>query len=148
MDKNLVKEVSQQFTKTELLEISKELKLDHRSGDLAKDILDDILEDLDDNGIPDETKCSDLMLEFLIAAEYVDEEDADEEVEEIKLPECFGFQDSRDPACAKCRVQDKCIVERTANRPECFGLLFSQSAEECKVCLEAAYCKDSMKVGG
>jgi len=149
MDKDLVREIAGQFSKPELLEVAKELDLESKSTDQARNIIRNIISDLDKQGIPDEEECSDLMYEFLVAAEFieVEEEEEPDEVEPIKLPECFGFEDNKDPACGKCRVKDQCIKERTANRPECFGLLFSKNAEECRVCLEASFCAIAMNGG-
>jgi hypothetical protein len=57
-----------------------------------------------------------------------------------KMPDCFAFEDDKDPACRKCKVATLCRQSREANRPECFGKYFEPHSEECKVCIEAAFC--------
>lgn len=150
------------FQKSELLEIAKELELDVNRRSRAPIVIDMILADLDDNGIPDPDSddTSELMLEFLVAAEFVDEngnilesgngekkgDDSEQELEEIPyedLPECYAMADGRDPACKKCKLFDDCAEERVACRPECFSRLYDENAEECGVCIEANPCRKS-----
>lgn len=151
MDKAL-KDIVTQFKKKELLEISEELGLEYTVDSRSSEMAGGILANLDQNGIPEADDCSDLMFEFLVAAEYMDEEgnileeeenevEKTEEVKEIVLPECYTFEDDRDPSCMKCRVKDACKVERINHRPECFGISYFDKAEECVACLEASFCK-------
>lgn len=147
-----VDEVSKQFTKKELHKIAEELEIGVDIGASATSIVSTVIGDLDENGVPEIEDCSDLLAEFLVAAEYIDEngnpvqeeeEKSSEEpvIDDAKKPECFGFQDSRDPACAKCKVVAACTKERVRTRPTCFGKLFKAHDPECQACLEFAECK-------
>jgi len=98
------------------------------------------------------------MDEFLYVAEYIDdegnllEEEEDEQIEDVSTqveeakevdqtpPDCYTFADERDPACKKCKLVRECVLARIDNRPLCFGQFFDDTAEECKVCIEAPLC--------
>jgi hypothetical protein len=112
---------------------------------------------LDTNGIPEDlTLTSDLLFEFLVTAEIITEsgdlvEHNKEVVKEEPVPEaaaptpdvkpeCYGYEDDRDPACNKCKLQVECRQVRIANRPDCFGKLYETVAPECAVCIEAPFC--------
>ena len=147
-DLELVKEVMKDFSKEELLGISKELELGLRINTMARDIIQSVLDDLDENGVPEDEDCSDLLYDFLVATGYVEDDEEDMEGEyakggnegEIDEPECFGWADKRDPACKKCSWLASCVKERVETRPECFGLLFDTTDPECGVCIEASSC--------
>lgn len=149
--------VQKEFTKREIVKIVRELgmKPDRsiRSAQLITTITDDLLE----NGIPEPQDMSDELFEFLLTIEWINDDGdiiyeeeggADEEdkepvvdLDEVDLPACFGFADSRDPACKRCKVFDLCMKERLSVRPECFGLLFDENHPECQACLEANFCR-------
>jgi len=152
MTEDLARELYRQFSKEELIEIADELELPHK-GKQASTLVKATLKDVDDNGIPETDDCSDLLLEFLLAANYIDEEgnildgdepEPEEEVEDLeelsKTHECYTLADERDPACNRCKLLDICKQARLDNRPECFGQLYDVNAEECKVCIEAPFC--------
>lgn len=157
---SLAKDLVSDFSKKEILAIAEELDLEFSSRVRSSEIVNSILEDMDENGIPVSDECSELLTEFLIAAEYIDDggnvvedggdedskEGSDEKEEEMPAepPPCFGFADERDPACKRCNAYSVCMEERLATRPECFGRLFSAVAEECKVCIEASPCELAM----
>jgi len=140
-----------EFRKSELFDIADELDLDVEEGLRSLELSDLLVEDIETNGVPEPEECSDLMFEFLVVAgfvdedgeiiEYVEEEEETEEINYEEMPECFSLADDRDPACNRCKVFEICMKERIANRPKCFGRLYSPNAEECKNCLEALYCK-------
>lgn len=154
---DLVRGLVSDFSKKEILVIAEELDLEFSSRVRSSEIVDSILEDMDENGIPVSDECSELLTEFLIAAEYTDDdgnivedggdedskEGSDEKEEEMSVepPPCFGFADERDPACKRCKAYSICMEERLETRPECFGRLFSKDAEECGVCIEASSCE-------
>lgn len=149
-----------QFNKSEVIEIAGELELKTKVTQSAKVMTNMILDDLNDEGVPEE--CSDLMNEFLYAAEYIDEdgdlieEEEDEQIiksgnvlvedaEEIdQVPDCYTFADERDPACKKCKLVRECVLARIDNRPVCFGQFFDDKVEECKACIEAPLCSQAM----
>ena len=142
------------FTKSELLDIAESLGL--TIGETtSKMLVKLIMQEMIDNGVPDITDCSETILEFLVAAEITDidgnfldetQEESDlipelDEQEPTNVPQCYGFEDARDPACNKCTVQQECRKQRMINRPPCFGKLFEVNDENCKVCIEAPFCK-------
>lgn len=154
----VVGDIRRQFSKTELIKLARELGLKEiaQSDVNSGKIVSQLLKDLDANGIPETDgpdACSDLMFEFLVVAEYVDEngnlleeeesepEKEEQKAEPVKLPECFSYADERDPSCTKCKVLVMCKKARLDSRPECFGKLFSEHEPECAVCLEAVLCK-------
>ena len=152
----MLNDLMKDFTKSEMIDIAEELDVSVTRKVLLTNMLKAVLADLDENGIPDDN--SELLSEFLIAAEYTDEDgnvlpaheellekkgdddDKDDEGEPVEFPPCFGFADKRDPACKRCEVLKLCLAERINNRPPCFGRLFSATAEECKICIEASNC--------
>jgi len=161
---SLMKGLMKDFTKSEMLSIATELEVAVTRRTLFSTILEMVLDDLDENGIPDDG--SELLEEFLVAAEYLDEDgnilpaleieesenggdDDDDDGESVELPPCFGFADKRDPACRRCEMYDGCLAERIASRPPCFGRLYSGTAEECEICIEASNCVAAKeRVGG
>jgi D-alanyl-D-alanine carboxypeptidase len=150
-----------EFNKSEIIEIAKELELETKVTQSAKVMTNMILDDLNDEGVPEE--CSELMNEFLYVAGYIDddgdllEEEEDEQIEDVSTqvdevkeaeevdqkPDCFTFADERDPACKKCKLVRECVLARVDNRPLCFGQFFDDTAEECKVCIEAPLCSQA-----
>jgi len=168
----LTKGLLQDFSKEELLAIAEELeiKLPKGMGTMARGIIQSVYANLDKEGVPDATfggslatdedEVSELLFDFLLAAEYVDEDgnileddeteekggDA-EEIEELPddLPECFGYAEIKDPACRKCKIYNLCAIERIGTRPECFGVLFKLQDEECLSCIEANECQQARK---
>jgi hypothetical protein len=154
-----VKGLYTQFNKTELVEAAKGLDLTIDPQQMSnRQISKAIIEDLDANGVPEVEDCSDMLLEILHVAEYIDEhgellEEVDEESEETEpivetqvevleeVPVCYSFADERDPACNKCRVKAECLQARIINRPPCFGKFFDENSIECQGCMEAANCQ-------
>jgi hypothetical protein len=113
-----------------------------------------IMKNLEEEGVPEFDQCSDLLAEYLIAAEIIDEhgnlidgEEGNAKSEDVtvshdNLPKCYGFEDGdRDPACKKCKVQVMCRQARIEARPACFGKLFEEHDENCLACIEAPNCK-------
>lgn len=146
------KTLCKQFDKDEIFQIAKELGLEVQAVDRAIVVMEMVLTDIEENGIPETEECSDLMFEFLVNAEYVDEEgnvlgeeaeaqEAEKIEEETAKPKCYSFADNRDPACKRCKLLDSCMKVRITNRPPCFGLLFDRNDAECIACLESPFCK-------
>ena len=154
------KEIYTQFSKTELVDAAKSLDLDINPQNMSnRQISKKILEDLNTNGVPEVEDCSEILLELLYVAKYVDEngellEEVDREPEEtepiveeaievegIVEPICFSFADERDPACNRCKVKAACLEARVANRPPCYGLHYDGNSIECQGCMEAVNCK-------
>ena len=148
-----IDEVAKQFTKKELHAIAGELAVEVQLGTNSKALVDAIIKSLDTDGVPEFDDCSDTLAEFLLAAEYIDEEgnlleeETDEDVieEEAVKPECFGYQDDRDPACERCKVLSACKKEKARTRPECFGVRYKVNDPECQICLEYGECKGAKK---
>jgi len=147
-----IKSVYSQFKKEELISIAVELGLEVSDDVRSKELVSAIYKDIDTNGLPDtdDKSCSDAMFEFLVTAEYIDdngnvlteqkEDEEEEEVPEDRLPKCFTYADERDPSCQRCRVFDRCMKERIKLRPICYGKLYDSRDEQCKICLEALPC--------
>lgn len=149
------------FMKAELLSIAESLGLDTTSETTSKVLVKRIMQNLVDEGVPEIDQCDDLMYQFLVAAEMIDingnliEGETAEETDAIteepseseseNVPPCYGFEDDRDPACGKCRVQIACRKLRIRQRPPCFGKLFEVNDENCKVCIEAPFCKQALE---
>lgn len=146
------------FKKSELLAICSELELKASADDTAIKIVDRIVTDIDEKGLPEPSESSKLLREFMLTAEYIDEygnvieegtgaqiieaQPVQEEAAKVpQLPTCYGLNDERDPACHKCKVARDCHVQRIKNRPECFGKMFDKNAVECQVCIEASACQ-------
>jgi hypothetical protein len=118
-----------------------------------------VISNIEEDGVPEMEGISDTLAEFLHVCGFVDEdgniiedeESVDEEeetVEEIPDWMCFGYADSRDPACGKCKLYDRCKTTRIANRPECFGISYNENAPECRECIEAPFCKKEVQKQG
>lgn len=156
MADDYISSLAKEFRKRELCDICEELELEISISQHSLVIIEKIIADLDNNGIPEFDDCSELMQEFLISSGYTDEEgniipedeDTDESEEEesieeiLEEPDCFklSLADDRDPSCKRCRLLSQCMVNRIANRPGCFGILWDKNNEECKVCLELYPC--------
>ena len=162
MTKSIKMTLRRRFTKADIMDIADELAVSVAG---SKDvIITTILADLDEEGIPDAEDCGDLMTDFLIVAEYCDEDgnilevdDEEEETEGGEVAEetvvesfvdtseweCYGYHSDRDPACRRCTVREECAIERLNCRPECFGLMFDENDEECGACIEAHECKQT-----
>jgi hypothetical protein len=96
-----------------------------------------------------------LVRDFLYVAEIVDEDGSvievsepeggdDESKGQTKHP-CYSLADDRDPACARCPAYPGCAEERVAQLPACFGRDFDPQEQECKLCIEAVFCKSGMQ---
>jgi hypothetical protein len=156
-----------------MLSIAAQLHIDVKGNPTSKGLCEKISSILD-KGIPELDEVSDVVFDFLEAGGWIDEEgnvleinlaktkqDEEEESYEInekepdepvvvedKLPQCYGFEDGRDPSCKRCKVKDTCMILRVANRPKCFGKLYSEHEPECQVCIEMAACSEVMQKEG
>lgn len=157
-----IRRVHRLFTKPELIDIADELDLEVE-GFNSRQIVLDIINDLDARGIPDTEECSDELFEFLLNINYISDtgeileiskkttepvqysEEIVEETPEVEKPECFSFAEIRDPACKRCILFDACSVARKKARPACFGLRYEARSEECRLCIESTACRTSMK---
>jgi hypothetical protein len=156
-DKQMIIDLYSDFTKEELLKISKEFGLNHKMSDKAKVIVSDILQfAVGKKPNTAKKRMSDLTYEFLLSAEIINEDgdyiekSEEKEVEistpkeeaeaEEKLPECFGAADREDPACMKCKVLEICEKKRIKNRPICYGKKYDKMSPECEICIESDTC--------
>jgi hypothetical protein len=159
------------FDKTELLTVAEQLHISISGNPSSKGICEKLTNTLD-NGVPDiAEEVSDVVFDFLEAGGWidangnilakadVDDEDEEENAyeihekesdvivdEEVKLPQCYGMEDDRDPSCKRCKVKEPCKVLRIANRPKCFGLMHDGREPECQVCIEEAACSPISEV--
>lgn len=159
MEVSELREIYSQFKKDELLSVAAELGLKISQEIPIRAVTQAIIDDLTENGIPEDLgEVSDTLYQFLVVAEYIDddgnileEEEENEESDEVEedVPDwlCFGYADSRDPACNKCTLYSRCTQVRISNRPECFGISYNQNEPECQMCIEAPFCKKEIKNG-
>lgn len=156
--------IYRQFDKDELLDIAGELGVVINERSPVARIIKALAADLEEEGVPEAEVSSDLMNEFLYVAGYIDEdgelievnedepESPDQEEDETsdntdsesvpnERPACFSLADDRDPACNRCAVFQACLETRINRRPECFGVAYSEHAEECKICIERPFCR-------
>ena len=143
------------FRKQELQLVAEELGLSVGRKNTRQLVLE-IVNNLEKIGIPDASKASDELFEFLLNIDFIDEEgnilDIEEEDKpEITIPEekewttkpeCYSLADIRDPACKRCILIDECLVKRVESRPLCYGKLFVETSEECMRCIEAGPCRE------
>jgi hypothetical protein len=147
-----------------------DLDLDVDHGTSSKKLVTMLIDDIEENGIPDPDDCSPELEDFLYRAgftdehgdpldeyyedefedfqedeEYEDEEESEEPVEVEVLPQCFSFHSEKDPACRKCKVIEACKVKRLEILPECFGKAFDKNDDNCKVCIENIHCRELIK---
>lgn len=145
MKDTVKKDVMSQFDKQELINIADELGLDGQ-GKRSIEIVILIDYDIKNNGLPEVSSCSDLLAEYLVAAEYCDEngdeikEVTSKDTEDVSMPECFGLADERDPSCQRCKVLELCKKERIRTRPPCYGT-WVKNDDQCTICIEAASCR-------
>ena len=150
MDEELIKDLYSDFTKSEVLTIAQELGIKADMLERSKIIIRKLLDVKLTKAIVNEL--SEISAEFFLAAEMLDDDmnivvksEVSKTVElppSVKMPECYNLGDERDPACQKCKVKLECLKERIKRRPNCFKKSFSESAEECKICIEAPDCKE------
>lgn len=135
------------FKHDELLSMCAELNIGvYSASNTALELVNIIIKDLDDNGVPAEDDCSDLLADFILDAGYEDddEEVGDDNVEVIEHPHCFGFADKRDPACKRCPLMALCMATRLRARDSelpCYGLEYEPTAPECSSCMERGACR-------
>jgi len=159
-ERQLVKD----FKKSELIKVAKDLGFEKIPEMTSLQWVKQLNDDLDLNGVPEWKDCSDVMVEYLVAAGYYDgdgnlldetKEVVDKSTDKTSVveggdalrvvPACFGFYDVDDPACAtKCTVTEICIQRQTNTRPECFGVLFEEHNQDCAGCIIAFMCVKAM----
>ena len=158
---NTVDQVARQFTSGELVQVAECIGLSPTSRWGSKKLTESVLAYVSTSGVPKLAAGKEhagLVEEFLYVAGLVDKSGTVQEVTKeqkqelvqfmeekgIKvLPDCYGYWDTLDPACKKCKLGAYCAEERLSNLPPCFGLLFDAVDLECKKCFEAPQCKPS-----
>ena len=158
-DKKILNTIQQSISKSKILEIAKDLGLVVSPTDRTAILVDLILEDTEENGVPEFEEMSKDMLEFYCLAGIVNDKgeiieesvsdveetlEEDSKEEQKKLPDCFGMADELDPSCKRCTVLQGCMKKRDSNLPECYGLLYERNDNECQLCIVATLCKKSM----
>ena len=152
MSEEIIRDIYSELDKKQILKIAEDLEIPNISpSDRVAVVIETILSDVEINGIPMTEDMSEDMMKFFVLARMIDEdgnllgeETGQEKVEQElpeKLPDCFGMADPSDPACKHCRVLNKCIEERKKRKPQCFGKLYMQNADECQICIEQFECK-------
>lgn len=143
------------FRKHELQQVAEELGLTVGRKNTRQLVLE-IINDLEDRGLPDVKEASDELFEFMLNIEFIDENGNILEVVETEKPEvpepvnhkwttkpeCYSLADIRDPACKRCILIDECLEQRVLARPPCYGKMYSVTSEECMACIEAGPCRE------
>ena len=153
IDKESREELQESLSKRDLLEISELLGIDVDISERYSKIVDIIVEDCDNNGVPEWEDCTKLLRKFLIILKITDvngeviaksEESPvkEEQVTELEYPECYGLADAKDPACIRCKVVEECLIKHKNSLPPCYGKSYSDTAEECALCIERISCKE------
>lgn len=148
-------ELQESLTKRDLLEVVEELGIaDIEISERYTNIVDAIISDCDENGVPEWGDCSKLLRRFLIISKITDKDGELITVEsstksaegspdvETEYPECFGLSDIRDPACGGCKVYSICEQKHKESLPPCYGKSYSDTAQECELCIEKDSCKE------
>lgn len=161
---NSVIELVKLYNKEEVLQLVQELDLGLDESLPSMKLVELMVADLTEFGLPEEEMTSELMEDFLIDAGFVDEdgnvlerqvaktEEKPQSAPTITIPvegidvnkvPCFGFADVRAPECNRCKLFDPCTSRRLAVRATmaCFGKMFDIDSEECRGCLEAGPCR-------
>lgn len=156
-------EIAKRFGKQRLLGIAKELEITIDPSTHVYLLVDNIAKDLEENGIPipegtEEVDLSDDMFDILVAFEYIDEdgnvledsekeggtatEESQEEPRPSILPECWGWSDEADPACAGCKFLIQCVkIRRTKLKGlPCFGT-YDSGSKDCTACIMWRICQ-------
>jgi len=158
---NVVRDVISQFSKPEIVSISKELQVD-ATGKSSIVLVEECIKKIKHLLENEEVDLSDLSFEFAVTAEIIDEngnelEDKEIEQEAIETnipenaPECYTYAAANpaDPSCKKCRVLIDCQARRITRRPKCFGnpKLYNPKDVECEHCLENIdnFCGNAIK---
>ena len=158
---NVVRDVISQFSKPEIVSISKELQVD-ATGKSSIVLIEECIKKIKHLLENEEVDLSDLSFEFAITAEIIDENGNELEGKEIKqetietnvpanAPECYTYAAANvaDPSCKKCRVLVECQARRITRRPKCFGnpKLYNPKDVECEHCLENIdnFCGNAIK---
>lgn len=155
VDQDVRDNIQEKLTKRDILDIIEELGID--SVELStrySEIVDAIIKDCDENGVPEWGDCSKLLRTFLMVAEITDKEgellteessvkiEEETEVQDVgSYPECFGLADVKDPACNRCVVMKLCLDKHKHSLPPCYGKEYSELADECAICIENSTCK-------
>jgi len=144
--------LQENLTKQGLLEIINVLDIpDVDISERYSKLVDIILADFEENGVPEWGDCPALLRKFLITAkitteagdliEHTDAQSEESPAAEVSYPECFGLGDENDPACLGCKVLEVCLLKHKESYPPCYGSQYSDDAEECGICVERTACK-------
>lgn len=162
-------EIARSFSKQDLIAITIELSLRVDPGLHIWKMIEAILSDLDESGVPLDDDLSDELFDFLVYAKYITDDgtlieivegEGEDEVEELEetekeiedlpedLPECFGWGDPEDDRnCARCPIVDACVTERdkTIADMACFGVLYDEKSPDCTDCTIWRLCQAKME---
>lgn len=154
----LTDHLASEFNVAELVLIAEYLRLAPVSDWGARRCIDAVLRKVRTDGVPTlppevegEPVEVALTRDFLYVSELIDEagnlidapesKGGDNKTEGQNRHPCWSLADDHDPACARCELFESCGQERIAQLPPCFGQDFDPNAMECKLCIEAIYCK-------
>ena len=144
--------IMQEFEKSELIEIAKELDLTMSDGQSALIIIEAIRKSLREEGIPAEEDCSDLLDDFLFVAGYIDEsgeiidEDADggelgNVVDSTRITSQDTFVVHTEQGDGVIERDTHFVVDgKEVRKPPCYG--FAEERDPaCKRCRVFEYCQ-------
>lgn len=157
VDSDVLTNIQNELTKQDIFTVISELGI--TEPDLTtrySQLVDIVVKDCNDNGVPEWGDCSKLLRKFLITAKITDingelitaetlEASPEESKTDVEYPECFGLADDKDPACLRCKVLEECKKSRLESLPPCFGKSYSETAPECRICMEKNLCKEKVE---
>jgi len=160
-------EISRKFGKKKLLLVAADLEIGVDPSKRINEVIDILLDDIDENGVPDVSLDDDTLFGFLLFLQYIDEdgnlidddavddpEEEDDTADEDPVQEppieraCFGYSEpDYVPACAACQVNDACARKRDeiVAGMYCFGRLYDSGHEQCSNCTLWRICKETME---
>lgn len=156
IDQDTITNINSVLTKQDIFSIISDLGIpEPELSTRYAQLVEIIVKDCDDNGVPEWGDCSKLLRRFLITAKITDsdgelvtpvslEASTDDSKEPVEYPECFGLADEEDPACLRCKLLEECKKSRSESLPPCFGKGYSGDAPECKLCMEQTSCKEKL----
>lgn len=162
---DLVDHTASQFTIAELVIVAETVGLAPTSRWSQRRLIDAINAKITKDGIPEPPDIIDdaniprnviLVEEYLYVAGFVDGQGNIIEHRKDKLsledfmalqniskkPDCYSIADDKDPACQRCLLYKYCIESRLANLMPCYGIAYDATCADCRVCINAPFCKE------
>jgi hypothetical protein len=151
-------DIAKRFGKAAILSIAKdELGIDINPSEHIYAVIEKIVADIEEQGVPDSSECNDDLFDLLIALGYIDEdgnpieEGSEPETKQkgdVELPDtlpgCWSRGEMDNSACRNCKILQPCLEAREKNKKNrvCFGVLYKEADENCRICLDWKDCRE------